>query len=104
MSTLSTSCSMCRWCRHPRRRRGEVLHPWRRLRLHPAGYVALARATPEQSMANVSIKQFGSTDWTSEWRDWEAYKEGCRIEPPDDRNYSAQLHTLLRKSPTLMTV
>jgi quercetin dioxygenase-like cupin family protein len=34
-------------------------------------------ATLDQSMVHVSIKQFGSTDWTSEWRDWEPYEEGA---------------------------
>jgi quercetin dioxygenase-like cupin family protein len=43
----------------------------------PAGVWHWHGATPDQAMVHVSIKPFGPTDWTAEWRDWETYAEGA---------------------------
>ena len=43
----------------------------------PAGIWHWHGATPDQAMTHVSIKPFGPTDWTSEWRDWDTYELGA---------------------------
>jgi quercetin dioxygenase-like cupin family protein len=42
----------------------------------PAGTWHWHGATPDKALVHVSIKPFGATDWTSEWRDWETYEQG----------------------------
>lgn len=43
----------------------------------PAGVWHWHGAMPDEAMMHLSVKEHGPTDWSSPWKDWEAYADGA---------------------------